>query len=91
MSDEKAGEKLVNNVVLTLTARIAMVVGTAALPIVGAMVMSVSHKIDAMRDQAFETNGTMKLIQQTMSMQADAIKDHEFRIRGVESFARNRP
>jgi hypothetical protein len=92
MSDpEKAGDKLVNSVALTLTARIAMVIATAALPIAGAMLVSVSQKIDAMRDQSFETNAALKLIQQTLIVQDKKIDDHEFRIRGVESFARMRP
>lgn len=97
-SQDGAGEKLVNSVALTLIARIAMVIAAGALPVAGWMLSrgissidEVSRKIDTMRDQAFETNGTVKLIQQTQTLQTKTIDDHEIRIRGAESAIRNIP
>lgn len=90
------GSKLVNNAILTIVARLAMIVAAGSLPIAGWMVQrgvntidDVSKKIDTMRDQALETNGTVKLIQQTQGIQTQIIADHELRVRTLESISRN--
>jgi hypothetical protein len=49
----------------------------------------ISEKIDTLRDQALETNGSVKLIQQTQISQGRMLDDHEARLRAAESSARN--
>ena len=41
-----------------------------------------------MRDQAFETSRVMRLMQQSQGDQKQQLADHEFRIRGLETFNR---
>lgn len=97
MSDQASpGSKLVNSVALTLIARGAMILATVVgLPVAGFMLQrgvntvdEVSQKIDTMRNQAFETNSTVKLIQQTQGMQTQIIADHEARVRTLENQGR---
>jgi hypothetical protein len=87
---------LVDSVALTLIARVAIVLATGVgLP--GAFWMSnrsmsssdaISAKIDPLKDQAIETNGAMKLMQQLQSNQARILDDHGARLRAAESQAR---
>jgi hypothetical protein len=91
-----ANGKLVDNVMLTLVARIAIIAATAiGLPVAGWMmnravssVDSISEKIDKVREQAVETNGTIKLLQQLQTADHQMLSDHEFRLRGVEQASR---
>ena len=94
MSDT-TGSKVANSVALTLISRFAMIAATLALPIVGWMVQRgvstgdvVAEKIDRLRDQSIETNGTVKLIQQTQAVQGASLTDHESRIRIQENLNR---
>ena len=92
----EASEKLVNNSVLTLVARGMMIFATVVgLPIAGwminravASVDSIAGKVDSMKDQASDTNGTVKLIQQTQTIQTSIIADHETRMRLLERVPR---
>lgn len=84
--DQTPGEKLVNSVILTLIARAVIIVG---IPMASWMTIRAVTSIDTMKDQAFETNTTVKLIQQTQTSQTQIIADHEVRIRAVESLNRN--
>lgn len=97
MSDPSTpAEKLVNSVVFTLVARGAMIIGTGiGLPI--ALWLSsravdsfdrINSKVDTIKDQSIETNGTVKLIQQTQSEQTRLIVDHETRMRVLENLNR---
>ena len=92
---EDTGNKLVNSVALTLFARISMIVASIAIPAAGWMLQrgvssvdEVSRKIDTMKEQALDTNGTVKLIQQTQTQQTQIIADHEVRVRSLEQFSR---
>lgn len=83
--------KLVDNVALTIIARGAIILATGVgLP--GALWMmnravnsvdTISAKIDTLRDQAIETGGTVKLIQQLQGSQQRALDDHEARLRAL--------
>jgi hypothetical protein len=88
--------KIVDSVAVKLIARAAMIVATCALPFGMLMVQrslnsidEIGRKIDVMRDQASEVNGTVKLIQQTQNVQTQIIADHETRVRALETFNRN--
>ena len=88
---ESNGDKIANNVWLTIISRFAMICATAALPIAGWMMQRgistidrVGDKVDAVRDQINETNGTIRLIQQTQQVQNSIIADHEARVRMLE-------
>jgi hypothetical protein len=93
---DRADSKLVYSVALTLIARVAIVLATG-VGLHGAFWMmnravssdKISEKIDTLRDQALETNGSVKLIQQMRSGQARIIDDHEVRLRAAENAARN--
>lgn len=85
------GAKLVNNAALTVMSRLAMILATAALPVAGWMVLrginavdDVAKKVDTIRDQTLETNGNVKLIQQTQTIQGATLADHESRMRTLE-------
>jgi len=95
-SEKTASEKLVNSVVLTLIARFAIVVATAVV-LPGALWMiqrgvgsidEISKKIDIMRDQAFETSGAIRALQQSSATQAQILSDHEQRVRVLEAQSR---
>jgi hypothetical protein len=95
MSEPSTSEKLVNNVALTLFARGAMVIGGIAGPIAVWMmshavdvVDKIGNKVDTIREQSVETNGNVKLIQQTQVMQTQVLADHEARMRFLENFNR---
>ena len=85
-------EKLVNNALLTLFARGAMIVATAViLPLGMAMVNRavdsidrISQKIDTMKEQALEQAGEIKSLRQIASTQQQLLADHEARVRLLE-------
>lgn len=86
------GVKLVNSAILTITARFAMIIATAALPVVGWIALrgintvdDVARKIDNVRDLALETSLNVKLIQQTQTLQGASLADHETRMRLLET------
>lgn len=90
-------EKIANSVTLILISRIATILAVGALPVAGWMIQRgisqidvISTKIDTIKDQAFETNSTVKVIQQTQSLQTQIISDHETRMRVLENLSRNR-
>jgi len=97
--DKSAGEKLVNSVALTLLSRLAMIVATGlVLPVALLMLQrglstvdEMSKKIDAMRDQGFETSGALRLMQQAQGEHKAQLVDHELRIRGLELVNRAAP
>lgn len=87
-------DRLVNSAILTIVARLAMVVAAGAMPVAGWMltrsintVDEVSSKIDRVKELAVETSFNVKLIQQTLQLQTQALQDHETRVRVLE----NRP
>lgn len=96
MPDETPGSKFANSVGLTLIARGAMIFATVVgLPIAGWMmnravdaVDKMVAKVDTIKEQSLETNGTVKLIQQTQGMQTQIIADHESRVRTLENLNR---
>ena len=90
--DRSASEKLVNSVALTLLSRLAMIVATG-LVLPAALLMAqrglstvdeMSKKIDAMRDQGFETTALIRSLQQMQDVQARTVADHETRVRMLE-------
>lgn len=99
MPDPTSGEKLANNVMLTLVARSAMIFATViGLPVAGWMmnravssVDAISRKVDTIREQSLETNGALKLIQQSQQSQGQILADHETRVRVLERSAVIRP
>jgi hypothetical protein len=92
-----SNSKLADNVALRLISRVANVFATSVgLP--GAFWMmnravssvdKISEKIDTLRDQAVETTGSIKLIQQSQGNQARILDDHEVRLRAAESSVHN--
>lgn len=93
MADEKtASEKLVNNVILTLVARGAMILATGLiLPIalfIGNRAVSnlddIGRKIDTMREQAIEQAGEIRSLRQLSTTQQQLLADHEARVRVLE-------
>ena len=90
-----ADSKLVDNVILTLIARFAIVfASTVGLPAAFWMmnravnsVDVISTKIDTLRDQQLETGGALKLMQQIQTADHHTLEDHEARLRGVETRA----
>lgn len=89
------GAKLVNSAVLTIIARLSMIVGAGALPVAGWIatrgintIDEVSRKIDAARDLALETSLNVKMIQQTQTLQGATLADHESRMRLLEGSRR---
>lgn len=84
-------DKIANNSVFTLITRAAMIFVAFAVPAVGWMLQrsvntvdQISAKVDTVKDQSTETNSTVKLIQQTQSVQSQIIADHESRVRILE-------
>jgi hypothetical protein len=82
---------LADSTTLMVIARLAMIAATAALPAVGwLLIRSVStvddigHKVDSVHDQVLETGGTVKVIQQTQTVQGQILTDHEARMRALE-------
>jgi hypothetical protein len=97
MIDQPASQtsKIVDSVAVKLIARAAMIAAACSLPIAGWMINrgvstidEVSHKIDHVAYSALETNGTVKLIQQTQGQQQQIIADHEIRVRSLENIGR---
>jgi hypothetical protein len=46
------------------------------------------EKIDVMRDQAFETSGAIRALQQSSATQTQILSDHETRVRVLEAQGR---
>ena len=97
MAEEKtASEKLVNNVILTLVARGAMIVATGLLLpaalLLGSRGLSslddIAKKLDAMKEQAIEQAGEIKALRVQSSAQQQILADHEARVRVLESVSR---
>ena len=88
MASQDTGSKLVNSVILTLIARTAIILATAALPVVGYMMQGISNKLDTLHDQSIQTNGVLELIRQSAMRRDQMIADHESRMRTLESFNR---
>lgn len=91
-------ENLAGSAIFTVIARTAMILATAALPVVGWLLQrsvntvdEISRKVDTVNEKTVETNSTVKLIQQTQTMQGALIADHEGRIRGLERVPVARP
>ena len=94
MTDEAPhpGTKLVNNAIITLLSRGAILLATGiGLPAAGFMINrgitavdDISKKIDTVKDNAIEMNGTVKVIQQTQAVQSQILADHETRVRILE-------
>lgn len=83
--------KFANSVSLTIISRLGMIFASLALPIVGWMIQrgvstvdDVGRKVDTLSVQSVETNGTVKMIQQTQAIQTQIIADHEARMRLLE-------
>lgn len=84
-------QRLVNNVILILMSRFAMILATAALPVAGWMIQRgiasvdrLSDKVDAIHDQLTETGASIRLLQQTQQVQNTVLVDHETRMRELE-------
>jgi len=88
-------EKIANNASITAVARLAMIAASVALPIlVGAAGWVITRSVDAIdkvtitidgiKDRTLETNGNVKLIQQSLSIQGALLADHETRMRILE-------
>lgn len=98
MTDTSPASKLAESVTLKLISRGSMIFATlVGLPVAGWMmnravnsVDKMSDKMEMLREQGLETNGTVKLIQQTQGTQTQLISDHEVRVRALESFSRMR-
>lgn len=91
-------EKIANSVTLILISRVAMILAVAALPVAGWMIQrgissidDISRKIDTLKDQAFETSASVKLIQLTLTNQTQMIADHEARVRILENRVPRQP
>ncbi len=87
----ETNDKLANSSMLMVIARFSMIAATLALPIAGWMLQrgvnavdEVARKVDTIRDQTIETNGNVKLIQQTQQVQSSILTDHEGRMRLLE-------
>ena len=102
MPHESASEKLANNAMLTMVSRFAMIGATVMLPIsvggVGWLLNrnitnqdEISRKVDTIRDNSFETNANVKLIQQILTIQGTMLADHEARVRLLENVTRGIP
>jgi hypothetical protein len=95
---DTTGKRLADNVALTLISRGAMIFATViGLPIAGwmmnravASVDRIAEKVETIRDQSFQTSGTVKLIQQNQDVQTRTIYDHETRVRVLENYNRSR-
>lgn len=84
-------ERLVNNVILILLSRFAMILATAALPVAGWMIQRgvasvdrLGDKVDALKEQLTDTTVTIRIIQQSQQVQNSVITDHEMRMRILE-------
>jgi hypothetical protein len=84
---------LVNNTVLTVLARLAMLGATAALPVAGWLLVRgvntmdrVSDKADTIHEQLLGAASDVKLLQQTQQIQQQILADHEARVRTLEGF-----
>ena len=93
-------EKLANNAMLAVVSRFAMIAATVALPLsvggIGWLLNrnitaqdEISKKVDSIKDQSFETNTNVKLIQQILTIQGTMLADHEARVRMLENFHRS--
>lgn len=58
--------------------------GVSSVDQVSAKIDSVQSDISRVREQAIETNGTVKIIQQMQTVQGLTISDHETRVRILE-------
>jgi hypothetical protein len=89
MAEEKtASEKLVDNVTLTLIARVAMIVATGILPIAlwmgsrgVATIDEIAKKLDVMKEASIEQSVEMRAQQRILA-------DHEARVRVLEAAGR---
>lgn len=91
MSDNRTTDYLANNAALTVISRFSMLAATAALPVLGWLLIrgvnsvdDLGHKIDVVHEQVIEANGNVKVVQQTQSMQGTMLLDHETRMRLLE-------
>src|SRR5262245_46338578 len=97
MAEEKtASAKLVDNVILTLLARGAILLATSViLPAalwIGSRGIStvdeISKKIDSMKESSIEQAGELKALRTLSNAQGQILADHEARVRVLESTAR---
>jgi hypothetical protein len=94
--EKTASEKLVNNVILTLVARGAIVLATGlVLPLALMMgqravnnIDEIAKKLDAMRDQAFEASAAIQMQKTLSTQQGQILSDHEARVRMLEASTR---
>jgi hypothetical protein len=94
--EDRSGGRIANNIVLMLLARLAMILASVVgLPMAGWMlnraveaVDRLGSKVDAIREQGLETNGTVKLIQLGQDNQNRIVADHEARVRALERASR---
>lgn len=84
-------ESFTESVWLRLISRFAVIAAVVALPLIGWMgsravstVDDISVKVDNIKDRIIETNGNVKLIQQTQEAQKTILADHEARVRQLE-------
>jgi hypothetical protein len=94
---ETTGHHGPSGVILSVVARGAIIFATViGLPVAAWMmnravesVDRISTKVDSLREQSLETNGTVKLIQQSQDVQNRILADHEARMRLLESYNRS--
>lgn len=90
MADEKTtSAKLVDNVLLTLVARCAMIIATPLTLMMGQRAINnideISKKIDIMREQAIETSADIRALRVELAEQERTLADHEARVRMIEA------
>src|SRR3979490_323862 len=94
--EKTASEKLVNNVILTLVARGAIVLATGlVLPLALMMgqravsnIDEIAKKLHAMRARAFETSAASQMLKTVSTLQGQILSDHEARVPMLEASTR---
>lgn len=88
-------DKLVENKLLTIAGRVAIIVATACLPIAGTMLWRVLDKADAITSKVNDTALKVQLLDQSVTFGFEGVKgdmvsvraqlgDHESRMRVME-------
>lgn len=82
---------LSTNTTLLVLARLSMILTAPAFAVIGWLLLRyvqtvdiIDTKVDEIRTQLVETNGSIKLSQQTLAAQGLLLADHETRIRALE-------
>ncbi len=86
---------LADSAALTVTARLAMATSAPILAMIGWLLVrsvqtvdAMSAKVDDVHERILETNGNLKLVQQSQAAQALILADHEARMRAMERMAK---